>query len=463
MLAPPRVQTTVDSAPDWAKQYCWVRSLDCFVNTKTKETVSITSYNASYGRYMGQFADENGNAPKASDMATEVWRTKVVSGIENNPASDLFFRRDGLEMLNTYRPDLLPTLPENYSQDDLDAISAVECHAEMLIPDSKVRTIFLDFLAYCVQHPGVKIRWAPLIYGMEGDGKTAFITLMGQVMGSRNVRVLTTDALEESFTGWATGQCFIGVEEVQIHGDKKYRIYNRLKPIIANDVIEVIGKAKDPVTLPNTSNLLLLTNHQDAVPVSENDRRILFINSPFRDTVSLHGAIKARTGLSSVAYFERLIDHSIKSRPGALRKWLLERELSQEFEPNGRAFETKARGDAIALARRDEDIAVEGVIGLGGLGIYENLVASKFLTEAVFNHCRLDVRTTKLANALARLGWTPFPKQIKWRKWPHSWYFKNLDLKLIKEIEERPTTLADYLNLLEKSRLSAEVETEFAD
>lgn len=149
---------------------------------------------------MGQFADENGNAPKASDMATEVWRTKVVSGIENNPASDLFFRRDGLEMLNTYRPDLLPTLPENYSQDDLDAISAVECHAEMLIPDSKVRTIFLDFLAYCVQHPGVKIRWAPLIYGMEGDGifnaEQGFAERAGHRLEAHVTRLVAVDVVE---------------------------------------------------------------------------------------------------------------------------------------------------------------------------------------------------------------------------------------------------------------------------
>ena len=42
-------------------------------------------------------------------------------------------------------------------------------------------------IAYCIQNPGVKIRWIPLIISPEGIGKGALLRLIANIMGQRYV------------------------------------------------------------------------------------------------------------------------------------------------------------------------------------------------------------------------------------------------------------------------------------
>lgn len=459
MVTPRRSEMAAD-APDWARDWVWVSSLDKFTHVDTKEQVSITSFNAKYDRYMARYADDNGSVPKASDMITKQWQVEVVSSMEYNPGAGLFFSRDNLSVMNSYRPDLLPEVPDKLSEAHLEAIATLQQHLDLLVPDAREQGLFLDFMAYCVQHPGRKIRWAPLIIGMEGDGKSFFIGMMSVVLGHRNVRILNNSTLESNFTGWATGQSFIGVEELKLHNHNKLDIYNNLKPIISNDFIEIHAKGKDPVNLPNFCNILALSNFEDAAPVSENDRRLFFLKSPFYGTSAeiLANAIKDKTGLTPGEFYAKLFDHGVKKYPGAFRKWLLDREIGAEFNPDGRAPETTMRTLAVALARSEAEVAACAVLERGGVGIYPGLVTTKSLTGAIKDACGLEVRTQVVSNLLSKLGWSrwvsPTGKtEVKWQGWPHIFYFKGSK-------PEHPGQLA---NTLEEQRQAAEVDDDFAD
>ena len=58
------------------------------------------------------------------------------------------------------------------------------------------------FIAYCIQNPGVKIRWIPLIISPEGIGKGALLRLIANIMGQRyvNENVSFADITEKHST-----------------------------------------------------------------------------------------------------------------------------------------------------------------------------------------------------------------------------------------------------------------------
>lgn len=460
LVAPASNRTAAEDAPEWAKHWVWVAEADGFMNTGTKQVISERSYNAKFDRFMGPWADEEGRAPRASEIALNAWDTKAVDRAMYLPNTDLFFSLDGAKYINLYRPDLSPAVPEKISKAGQRAIEIVEEHAAILVPDERERRLLLDYLAYCVQHPGAKIRWAVLLKGIPGDGKTAFATLLAHVMGHPNVRTLSSATLEGSdFSSWAAGQCVVTVEEVKLHGHNRHDVYNKLKPFISNDTVEVHPKGRDPYNVPNTSNYFLLTNFDDALPVDDNDRRIFFLRSIFATKEHLFRAIKERTGLDHGDYFDRLFDQAIKTQAGALRKWLLERELSPEFRADGRAPVTAARELAVDLSLAEDEIAVIEQLREGGTGVYPALVSVGHLVEGVRRrHDGMEVRTRRVSSILAGQGFSPF-KRLQWRGRDCRVYYRdgydNMALT--------PDFMRDELDRLEGLRESEEIGQDFGD
>lgn len=445
---------TNDQAPEWAKYWVWTAEKDGFLNIDTKQVISERSYNARYDRFMTAYMDESGIIPRASDMALKVWDTKVVDVAIYLPSADLFFTIDGMKAVNVYRPDLSPLEPSSLDQEQQAAVRIVEQHAEMLVPDERERNLLFDFLAYCVQKPGAKIRWGVLLKGIPGDGKTAFATMLSYVMGHKNVRTLNSKTLEKSdFSGWSVGQCVVTIEELKLHGLSRYDVYNSLKPYISNDVVEVHPKGREPYSAPNTSNYLSFTNFDDAIPLDDNDRRIYFLRSPFATKEDLFARIKELTGMDAGDYFDRLFDQAIKKHPGALRKWLLDRELSPEFRPDGRAPVTAARGLLVDLSRPDDENAVIQELEIGGEGVYQDIVSTAHLGRLIRRkHEGVDVRTRRLSSILSGMGYQPAAR-VWWKG----------EMCRVYTLGKAPADLAKVMDAKEKDRLDREVSSDFVD
>lgn len=406
--------------PDWARQYVWSCETDEFVNVVTKVSFSEKSFNLRYNRHMQHLADSEGRVPAASTYATDVWHLPCVDRTLYSPRSYLeeggnpFFTMDGIRYLNTFRADIIKKRVEKLTKADKEAISIIEDHLSLLIPDPRERALFTDYLAYNIQKPGHKIRWSPILKGIEGDGKTAFSLLLGHCLGGANVRVLDSATLEKSdFTGWNVGQCVTFIEELKLQGHNRYDIANRLKPLVTNDMIEVHRKGKDPFTAPNTTNYIIFTNYEDAMPIAMTDRRYMNIWSPFSSPESLFGTIEMFFGLTHDQYFARLFK-AMADHAAALYTWLYDRELSEEFNPDGRAPVTAARAEAIKMSvSEDEDIA-RLLIEDQAIGIYPHLVSARHLTELLRNDYRIFVRGGRVHTLMKNLGFCK-GKQIKWR------------------------------------------------
>jgi hypothetical protein len=323
-----------------------------------------------------------------------------------------------------------------------------------LIPCPIERGLFLDYLAYCIQKPGSKIRWAPLLKGVEGDGKSAFVIMMSHILGHQNVRVLDSSTLEKSdFTSWRVGQCFTGVEEMKLHGHNRYDVFNKLKTALSNDFVEVHCKGKDPITVPNTTNYLLLTNFDDGVPLNDNDRRIMFLRSPFLKKEELYAKLAEMGYDKPTDYYDNLFDFAIKRHAGALRKWLTDRHLSEDFKPDGRAPDTDARDLAVDMSRRDDEDAIESALDDTSFGVYPNLVAVACLNNILQSAHGIKIQTSRVKSVLAAYGWQRWGAQMRWRGRNYSWYYKG----------ERPTAPGIRAEELEIARLNRELEDGFAD
>lgn len=147
-------------------------------------------------------------------------------------------------------------------------------HLSKLFPDEGDRLKLLSYLAACRQYPGRKFQWAPLIQGIEGNGKTFIATAMARAIGERYSHFPNTKDLNENglkFTGWLVGKLFVALEE--IYTVDRRETVEALKPLITNSRIEIQGKGDNQVTGDNRANIIAFSNHRDAVPKTKADRR----------------------------------------------------------------------------------------------------------------------------------------------------------------------------------------------
>lgn len=390
-------------APDWARSWCWCTDGDWFFNLMTKEKVTERSFNAMHTRFMGHLADpDTGLIPAASSFCLNEWRLQTVSHLAYMPQTGPVFEMNGYLWGNLYRPGSVPGVDLDYKKPGTAAYDAVEilkAHLRRFIPNRRERRIFTSWLAQNVQHPGVKIRWAPYVQGFEGDGKSFFADLLAAVMGPINLRTVSGATIESSgFTDWAIGYAVAVIEEMKLQGHNRYDVANKLKPFITNSQVEIHPKGKASYSAPNCTNYLVLSNYLDGAPVSEADRRYFFLS----------GAIQFAElrQLTQDGYFKRLFD-TLEQHPQALRAWLLDFELDVEFDADGRAPESEARASAIELSRSDTESAARDIIEEGAEGVCRRIVSSAHLSVAVRAKLGADAElgTHKVTGLLSRLGY----------------------------------------------------------
>lgn len=153
-------------------------------------------------------------------------------------------------------------------------------HIKWLFQDQKSVTgedlgeFFLDYLAYVYCNPA-PANFAWLIYARNmGLGRSFFTELLRQLMGMENVSAPTPRIAYDQYTTWHSTKQFAVVEELTT--DKGF--YEQLKPIISNELVAHREMHKNPSTVTNYCNMILLSNQMDCLKIAEKDRRILVVH-----------------------------------------------------------------------------------------------------------------------------------------------------------------------------------------
>lgn len=400
-----------ERTPNWCHDWVFDASDDRFFHLKTKITMSMQGFNAVYARQSLTKKDilEGRTAPSSSpvDLALNIYKIPEVYGRVYAPGKDTLFSDNGLRVANLYPEYQVPNVPKELTSRDKRAITTVRNHIAHILDDEAEQQLFLDWLAWVVQNPGKRVNWALLLQGVEGDGKSFFAFLLRAVMGITNVRMVNANILEGNFNGWAHGQCVIVVEEPRLQGHNKYDVLNRIKPLITNSVIEIHPKGKDPYNVENTSNYFLPTNFRDALPINDNDRRyaVLFSRWQTRDSLTAFN-------LENPDYYVRLY-RTLEECGPALRKWLVDHEVSEGFPAGGDAPRTKAHAYMVSASKPEPIREIQEIIAEGEFpDITEHLVNATALPDAMIGRDTELPQTQGLSRLLEHNGYV-FLDRIK--------------------------------------------------
>jgi hypothetical protein len=172
---------------------------------------------------------------------------------------------------------------------------------------------------------------------------------------------------------------------------------DKIKPYITNDQIICERKGLDVETLRNFTSYLLLTNHKDAIPLGDEDRRYCVVYCRLQTSEQLHDYFGGVDGVER--YFDKLFTMT-RARPDALARFFTDYVLPDSFKPFGRAPYTEAKGQMVDLAVSESRDALDDL-----LSKYEDhLINDEFIDVTHLNNmCILNGDEIPKARGLASM------------------------------------------------------------
>jgi hypothetical protein len=383
-----------DKAGDFYDEYVFLTATGEYMHRINKSTMGPRAFDVAHSRDAPLDAD--GNPQRATGYADNKIRC-VYSGMYAPQFGD-FFTYDGIEYFNTFRPcDLTPKEPGG-------AVAKVKRHIAHLLPDEYEQGLFINYLAHNVQRPGVKLFWAMVLQGVQGDGKSFFAEMMQHVLGRSNCKIVSAEVLDEQYTAWAEQSCMTFFEEIKLDNFRKYEILNKLKPFITNPVISVRRMYRDTYEAINTTNYVALTNHKDCLPIDDTDRRYCVLYSAMQSREQLEHFMQ-----DNPDYYPDLYD-SMRKGTGEILAWLKQHPIPDSFLAMSRAPSTRAKEMMRDMAKGDDWLIVEDAItAFKAHDINDFVVNITKLQKAVSDSMDMDFRdfpkTNRLKNILSDMGY----------------------------------------------------------
>lgn len=367
--------------PEWVAPFIYISATEQFYNKDTGVSYSARAFNATFSRELTPTAEQVDDPAQLSrprvlptDYATNEIRIPVVVDFLYSPAHppSSVIEEDGSLYINTYKPSYAPA----------DASTAticgnvIETHLANIISDPEYQRTLLDWMAFQVQHPGVKVRWAPVIIGGQGTGKTLIGQMLGAAIGSTNIRTVEGKSLVSPFHNWAVGSQVITLEEVRVHGTSRHQIMDTLKPLISNERIDLVRKNRDNTCVRNVTNYIIFSNARDALMLDDSTRR-------YHICMTKQWTASEVATLGGASYFAPIYK-LLNDHPGGFRAYLLGRTIDHAtFDPNIAPKRTAATEDMVEQSACEHTIVMREAIHDGDNPlIRKDLIAVAALTEA---------------------------------------------------------------------------------
>ncbi|WP_369064761.1 DUF5906 domain-containing protein [Burkholderia gladioli] len=412
---------TRDAPKGWHDGWYFLAARDRLAKVGEPGTLSITGFNTRFSVQMS--ANSKGKKEAAFEAVRNGPGFPIAEDVVYAAGQPPVYMFEGRRFVNAYRESSIPPAATNESPGGREAVARVRRHLELLCGDADTARMVETWIALNVREPGRLIGVALLVKGVQGDGKTIiFSQLMSEIMGRENVGLIANKEMSSDFSGWATGRAVRVVEELKAPGHNRHDMLNSIKPNITNPTVRVVRKGQDGFDALNTTNYACLTNHEDALPLDETDRRWWVIFSPFTDIAQLRALVG-----DLPTYFDAL-SKAIAHHGPELRKYFLECSLDARVHHHMRAPATEGRARMIQaenqLAGGDY---LDGYIASGGeCGISADIVASSELRRCLLRDMEEGVpHTTKLKRLLESRGYRQCVGTIKWVGAMHRVYVRD--------------------------------------
>jgi hypothetical protein len=338
-LSPAKKEKSGDiKSPDWLEPWYYVEKTCEFANSLLNYTIKREAFNAKYDRESECQMFEK----PASVVALNDFKIPLVVDQMFWPGAGVTFSYEGKQMLNSYHCSGVEPCGE-IDADGQRVIDMFMDHLRFTLSDEREQRILLDWMAYVIQNPGKRVNWALLLQGAQGVGKSYFGNVMQMILGEL-VRNLEPTAISGRFTGWAHGALVVVVEEIRISGANRYETLDRMKPFITNKTVQIEEKGRDHRTVPNFTSYFMLTNHKDAIPLADGDRRYCVLFSRVQSEDQLFDELGGKVGAQN--HFKKLFAET-ERRSDAMARFFLDYQISEEFSAEGRAPDTNAKQSMI--------------------------------------------------------------------------------------------------------------------
>jgi len=343
LFAMAKWHVTGPKLPNWAAGWVYNESLMEFHQITTGHSIKRGAFDAKFNR------EEECREKGCSASQLVLNRMPTVANTMFWPCDDQIITHRNLDYVNVYQKhDVVPTAAASPEAEA--AVKRIVDHAHFLTSEPTEAELLLDFLAYVYQNPGKRVRWAILLFGIQGNGKSFWVELMKGLLGHNAGEVAGT-TVSQRFTGWAANKLFIGIEEIRVPSESKYAVMDKLKPFISNSEVNIEKKGQDDRVVPNFASYMLLTNHDDALPLDDDDRRYCVIETQPR----------TKANIPEQHYFDALfsvLDHHIE----AVAHYFASRPVDPKFNPDGRAPETSGKQRMMQESKSGPRLAVEEAI-----------------------------------------------------------------------------------------------------
>lgn len=206
--------------------------------------------------------------------------------------------------------------------------------------DQQVYDYIENWLAHIVQKPSIKTKVALCVQGEEGVGKDSYWDAVGDyILGKKYY--LSTNTPENDifakFNARAAHKILVKFEEANFQTNKENA--DKLKSLITSTHGHIEKKGHDPIELDDFTNIVMTTNSEIPVVISDTDRRFMLVkaSSERRGDTAFWDDIHAKLPNQAAAYHHHLLTKDISSfvpwNQSTIPRTQFYKDVKQSFNP----------------------------------------------------------------------------------------------------------------------------------
>ncbi len=309
--ASPHVGNSAESLLEILKRYIFLKNHNRIYDTLTRNELSREGFD---GAFCHLFPENKISMIFLNDP--ECIKVDGLIYLPGETANPIY--RNGAVLWNIWT-DPGVKLPEQATKEDVEPWRE---HLHYLYPDEKEQDHLLNWMAFVLQQPQIKINHALLIAGTSGVGKDMLLNPLRYGLGTANVCEPPAGELKESFTDYLHHSKLVIFQEIQTF--EGLNLENKLKPMLAAppDMLRVRLFGRGFYETPNLIQAIFMSNYRDALHISAGDRRYFTIWTDKQP--------------QEHEYYTDLAVWQNAGGNGFVVRWLLNRDISQ-FDPKQHA------------------------------------------------------------------------------------------------------------------------------
>ena len=168
----------------------------------------------------------------------------------------------------------------NYKLGLVNDIEFLRNHIKILCNNDDVIFNYIEmWISYMIKYPHEK-SICPIIIGAEGNGKSAFVTMLGKLIGINRLFITATPERDVwgNFNGLMANCYLVNLNELSRASVRDS--IDKIKQLITDSSLTINNKGKDSYTISSCHKFIVTTNNEDgAINTTNGDRRFLVIRS----------------------------------------------------------------------------------------------------------------------------------------------------------------------------------------